>query len=150
VSVSKVEITLEGRGPCLNSYNWEKHYQVTHVNTGISFVVQTAIARTCAFNMMCGVTSEFYRLEANKTVIEEIRAALYSFFTEHEPIPGVEGPSFSVGELFWCHSSGMKPHIGPHLEHVFDWQSASESSRPTSMFRFDLSPQPVVAPTEGE
>jgi len=102
--------------------------------------------------MMMGVPSNFLLKErVNAKTVEEIREALYNYFHEQigQPIDVQSRSGFKIGELFWCGSSQYKGLMAPHLEHVFDWQSASEKYRPTSMFKFDLRPQGTTDPKEG-
>jgi len=131
-----VKIELLQTNPVVDGYQWERVFRVTHEKAHISFLIETALGHTCAFNMMCGVPRSFYYKDAVlKEVVEEIRAALYKYFYEKV------GNSFTIGELFYCNSSKMKDYIADHFEHMFDWQSASEPLRPTSMFKFSLHPQ---------
>jgi len=134
-----VKIELIQTNPAVDSFQWERVFRVTHEESQISFVIETALGRTCAFNMMCGVPRYFYDKDGiPKEVVEEIRAALYKHF--YEGFGNGTAP-FRIGELFYCTSSKMKDYIADHFEHMFDWQSASEPLRPTSMFKFSLHPQ---------
>jgi len=139
-----VTITFLHRSQELDYHEWEAYYRVTHRSSGLSFLIQTSIGFTCAFNMMMGVPSNFFLKErVNAKTVEEIREALYNYFHERvgQPLGGPSRPGFKIGELFWCGSSQVKGRTAPHLEHVFDWQSASEPLRPTSMFKFSLHPR---------
>jgi len=147
-----VTITFLHQSKELSGFDWEKYYEVEHHSSGLRFFVQTSIGRTCAFNMMMGVPNSFILKDRTSAkIVEEIREALYNYFHERigQPIDGPSRPSFKIGELFWCCSSQYKGLTAPHLEHVFDWQSASEKYRPTSMFKFSLHPQVTTDPKEG-
>jgi len=134
-----VKIELLQTNPVVDGYQWERVFRVTHEKSQISFVIETALGLTCAFNMMCGVPRFFYDKDGiPKEVVEEIRAALYEYF--YEEVGNIYA-TFPIGELFYCTSSKMKDYIADHFEHMFDWQSASEPLRPTSMFKFSLHPQ---------
>ena len=134
-----VKIELIRTNPEVGGYQWEQVFRVTHEKSRISFVIETALGLTCAFNMMCGVPRSFYfKNGVPKEVVEKIRAALYKHFYEGF---GNNGAPFRIGELFYCDNSKMKDYIADHFEHMFDWQSASEPTRPTSMFKFSLHPQ---------
>jgi len=134
-----VKITNLHTNPRVGASEWERVYQVEHTDSGMSFYIHTSLGYTCAFNMMSHVDHRFYREDyCNPTVVEEIRAALFTYFHENWPRTGHR---FTIGELFWCVGAPWKQRIAPHLEHVFDWRSASEPGRDTAMYKFNLRPK---------
>lgn len=130
-----VNIEFIHRNPTVDSSQWEEVFRVAHVEQGISFYIETALARTCSFNMICGLSRTVWaKTYSNPLVTEELRAALYDFF--HTKAKA----EFYIGELFWCQNTNHKELVADFLVPQFDWRGASESWHKTTMFKWDLRP----------
>ena len=136
-----VTITFLHRSPGVDGYLWEAFYRVTDTKTKLNFVVSTAHGRTCAFNMMSGVSSYLWATQNTKPVWQRLQAALHSYFFLREG-PDDGKALFRIGQLFWCQNTNCKRDVVPWLVPQFDWQGSSEPDHKTTMFMFDFT-QPI-------
>jgi len=138
--MSNVTVKFINREAQVGAYAWVAKYEITHLPTDTSFIIEMSPGRCCGFNMMEGVPSSLWdaaRGEQTDSVWEEIRKELEKVFYKHDhSLEYNNRPYFRVGQLFYTQHSKLAVH--PRFKPIFTWQSASEPSHTTTMYQIDI------------